>query len=231
MLPDPARSIHGSTCFVQKNTPLTFTFWTASHSSSVSSCVGLFAPEIPALLTRTSILPKASAISRKTLRMSDSLATSARQYLAVPPARAIAAASSPPFSSRRSTIATRAPSRAREKLARRTADSERAARHDGDLPLHPFHRTLLSHLQSAAVASRAVWRRSRRRFTSSTRKRYVPATAGKHPKDRRKRPEPQPEATDPGTARLSLQSGHAARLPVELELVLDAGHAAHVRHV
>src|SRR6478672_13710959 len=41
MLPAPERRMCGMTCLVQKNTPLTLTDWTRSHSCSVISCVGL----------------------------------------------------------------------------------------------------------------------------------------------------------------------------------------------
>ena len=99
-------------CLVQKNTPLTLTDWTRSHSASVISCVGLLTPAIPALLTRMSSFPKCATTSSSVRFTSASLATLHRHQAAFRPLAVNAAARATPSSSRTSRMATAAPSSA-----------------------------------------------------------------------------------------------------------------------
>src|SRR2546422_8472783 len=64
MAPPPARCRAGTACFIPRKTPLAFTFMRVSHAA-VLVVSGSNVPLIPALLTRTSSLPKLATRSEE----------------------------------------------------------------------------------------------------------------------------------------------------------------------
>src|SRR3972149_5272009 len=107
----PCATICLAAYLLNKNGPVNVTAITRSHSSLVMSRICLLS-EIAALLTRISIFPHSPTTSLTRRSISDSLATSATNAIASPPAFLMSAATLSPRTLSRSTTAIFAPSEA-----------------------------------------------------------------------------------------------------------------------